>query len=502
MDVHLDPRLRSTLRTTAATSSPHLPSIPLTSLSENPVRLPLPTRSPFSILSDASQQQHQPQQSLQPQIQSHPQHHHPYYHLPPAAAAPSIRPPLVDSHADANDPKRPRACEACRGLKVRCETDPGNPDGPCKRCAKARRNCVITTPTRKRQKKTDSRVAELEKKVDALSASLQAAKSGRVGHGESQEDGSQRGDESFEADRFRTDDAQALTSREARRPSWLGESENHVRSPSHSAAARTSPAASNIPGLKRKYSELSQNTTASPDTPALSSLPSLSAERSQPGGDNSQGVYPFLIPKSLQHETRSVVKPDPTTTSTAVTGRRYEHADVIDRQVLSAELATQLFDRYVSDMAPLFPAVVFPPGTAAAEVRKTKPLLFLAILSVGAGVSHPPVQEVLSKEVMKDLADRIICNGEKSMELIHALQVVTIWYLPPRCHDELKFYQLIHIAAVMAIDLGMGRKLKSTRFRFPCGGSREHPWKRTPAPKLETAESRRTWLTCYFLSAK
>lgn len=35
-----------------------------------------------------------------------------------------------------NDPKRPRACEACRGLKVRCEPDQNNPEGPCKRCAK------------------------------------------------------------------------------------------------------------------------------------------------------------------------------------------------------------------------------------------------------------------------------------------------------------------------------------------------------------------------------
>ena len=84
-----------------------------------------------------------------------------------------------------NDPKRPRACEACRGLKVRCEPDPNNPDGPCKRCAKANRNCVVTVPSRKRQKKTDSRVAELEKKIDALTATLHATKSGSgpVAHG-------------------------------------------------------------------------------------------------------------------------------------------------------------------------------------------------------------------------------------------------------------------------------------------------------------------------------
>ena len=81
-----------------------------------------------------------------------------------------------------NDLKRPRACEACRGLKVKCEFDLNNQnqDGPCRRCTKARRHCVVTQPSRKRQKKTDSRVAELEKKIDALTAVLQATRSDTV----------------------------------------------------------------------------------------------------------------------------------------------------------------------------------------------------------------------------------------------------------------------------------------------------------------------------------
>jgi hypothetical protein len=75
-----------------------------------------------------------------------------------------------------NNTSRSRACEACRSLKVRCEPDPDNPDAPCKRCAKAGRQCIVTVPNRKRQKKTDSRVAELEKKIDALTASLHASR--------------------------------------------------------------------------------------------------------------------------------------------------------------------------------------------------------------------------------------------------------------------------------------------------------------------------------------
>lgn len=94
------------------------------------------------------------------------------------ATADSAGSPDQDDGGNADDQKRPRACEACRGLKVRCDQDPAHPEIPCKRCAKAGRQCIITQPSRKRQKKADSRVAELEKKLDALTAALHQQQAG------------------------------------------------------------------------------------------------------------------------------------------------------------------------------------------------------------------------------------------------------------------------------------------------------------------------------------
>ena len=85
------------------------------------------------------------------------------------------------------DSKRLRACEACRSLKVRCEPDPNG--GPCKRCLKAGRKCEITAPSRKRQKKTDSRVSELEKQLADIQSQLR--NSGQIasdGEGQSYSD--------------------------------------------------------------------------------------------------------------------------------------------------------------------------------------------------------------------------------------------------------------------------------------------------------------------------
>lgn len=46
--------------------------------------------------------------------------------------------------------------------------------------------------------------------------------------------------------------------------------------------------------------------------------------------------------------------------------------------------AETIFGRYLTNMAPTFPVVVFAPGTTAADVRSDNPLLFLAILDVAS----------------------------------------------------------------------------------------------------------------------
>jgi Fungal Zn(2)-Cys(6) binuclear cluster domain len=170
-DMEIDPRLRDTPSAGSYTQQPRPPSAP----SQIPIA-PLPSRSP------AAAQQYQPIQSGSPQN----------YYLPqsPQSGGNATDNDAANGPHDGNgdegptDPKRSRACEACRGLKVKCEPAPNNQDLPCKRCAKANRNCVVTQPSRKRQKKTDSRVAELEKKIDALTATL-AQKSGpNTGHHE------------------------------------------------------------------------------------------------------------------------------------------------------------------------------------------------------------------------------------------------------------------------------------------------------------------------------
>ncbi|KAJ5180899.1 hypothetical protein N7492_004109 [Penicillium capsulatum] len=336
--------------------------------------------------------------------------------------------------------KRPRACEPCRQLKVRCDPDPEHPDGSCKRCAKARRACVVTAPTRKRQKKTDSRVTELERKIDALTATLQASQNKSQGLSQSSPPSSAY---------LRRDEPQASTRR------WLPEDPN-------------------VAGTKRNHDGLLVSQHPRPER--------LSAEQVHRTVPSRQWRGPYA-------GKTEPAKPD----------ARKHFADIIDRGIVDVQSAAAAFNRYVTDMADEMPFVVFPPGTTMNDVRREKPVLFLCIIAVSIGPFNKDIQMPLLTEFYQMVADRVVVKGEKSLELVQALLVSAIWYIMPDNMEEMKFYQLIHMAIVVAMDMGLNRR--SMGDLKPLARIREIIAKKpqVSAKALDGPEARRTWVGCYFL---
>lgn len=170
-------------------------------------------------------------------------------------------------------------------------------------------------------------------------------------------------------------------------------------------------------------------------------------------------------------------------------------------KIIDRKTATNVFDRYVAEMAQHLPAVAFNPGTKAADIRASRPVLFLAILVAGTvGLTDLKIQDELTRLSLDVFANCIVRNGEKSLELVQALTVSAIWYRPPKRYEQMNFYQLIHIAAVMAIDVGMGKRLKHWRMATVAQNEQQ----KGPRSIIlsDTVEVRRTWLGCYFLCSK
>jgi hypothetical protein len=84
------------------------------------------------------------------------------------AAATSSNSPLTVQEGGTTE-KLNRSCEGCRTRKIRCQPTTESQSGCCVRCQKMKLNCIFQAPTVKRRKKrTDVRVMELEKELRAL----------------------------------------------------------------------------------------------------------------------------------------------------------------------------------------------------------------------------------------------------------------------------------------------------------------------------------------------
>ncbi|EUC35393.1 hypothetical protein COCCADRAFT_35123 [Bipolaris zeicola 26-R-13] len=350
------------------------------------------------------------------------------------------------------DLKRPRACDSCRGLKVRCDQE--RPDLPCRRCAKAGRPCITTPPTRKRQKKADSRVAELERKIDALTATLHAQKAG------------------------------------------VPDVRHQGGFPQHSMAPMPTEGSYRMGNLEQDWS----NPPAGryPDIP-----PGYSpAQSMQRGPDRKRrrldGTHDS-IPEAMDAIHRDLTEhPEIKRPAKSKIHTDHGHINPLIDNLMPPEIAERVFLRYVNEICPHFPAVPFPPGTTAREVREKKPLLFLSIL---AGSSHGSAEQLVSQDTQRELtkllkdqlADIIWRNGEKSIEIVQALHAAVLWYRPPLHFEQHNFYMMVNCAAVMALDLGLGRKATPNVMKLSVG-----PFQRYH-PDSGSIEARRTFLVCYYL---
>jgi hypothetical protein len=483
----IDPRLREPPQTV---TQPFSVLPPPSSYSRSPIRLPPP--------------QHQlPQQHHSP-LPSWPQEGtHPYYSLRPESQHNPLPSSDIHSYPDttfqpsqhgegvpSSESKRPRACEACRGLKVKC--DPDAVKGACRRCAKAGRSCIVTAPSRKRQKKTDNRVAELEKKINALEASLHAtryeASSGSEDPASLDGEDDESGNVSI-APQGRTSTSTALD----HGVDPTGKFPSRQRQLENTLGPRQRELGNSPPGdtRKRRLSEYQEEESSF----ALSERKRDSlrndhlSKRPIRKPTDIANIHPFLMAENFKSEASSSILADSNVPT-------HEYADVIDRKILDAVAATKIFEHYNKNMAPHMPVVVFSPDTTAGMIRKTKPTLFLAILSVASAQDYPHLQRVLTREIMRTYADRLICKREKSLELVQALQVSTIWY-----STDANFYQLIHLAAVMGIELGMSSRARSTKERF-LELWRDDSHVKSNLEGKDSIDSNRAWLGCYFLCAK
>lgn len=327
-----------------------------------------------------------------------------------------------------------RSCESCRALKVRCTPNPEIPN-QCQRCAKAKRACIFVAPQRRRpRKRTDSRVAQLEKEMRAMRSLLKD----KFSMDGSSPDDRDRGKE--------TDDV------------------------AFGAAPKEN------------------NESTVPDVQGGSMAgPSRSV-------DYSQGFRP---PSTTPDDSGSFSGTSYSNTHNHHSPNLQRRNDVVDRGIISMETANELVAIFVNELVQFFPVVVLPAGTTASQLRQSKPVLFLSVIAAAAIAVDSNLARILNREIVRLYAERFFIEAEKSLELVQALLVMIVFYFPPESPLKLQFYQYTHVAATMALEIGLASKLRVSRRPADRRGLDQHG-----TFDEHMAEQARAILGCYHFASK
>ncbi|KAF1962220.1 hypothetical protein CC80DRAFT_522120 [Byssothecium circinans] len=302
-------------------------------------------------------------------------------------------PSPTDIPKKSSEPQLNRACEGCRTSKVRCLPLPGS-SSQCQRCAKAERQCVFAAPAKRRQRKrTDVRVAELEREVRQLTSLL--------------------------------------------RPNTASISPVAEADPGHSDGSMDED---------EEHSEAVEGSTSALGRPDEDSTRKYwtSDVRSAPG----PGVYKSSKPDLLQEVTHPTGQDllQPT------------DQDILDRGVITEDLAEELLNIYRDELVHDYPASVVPADWTVQDLRSKKPALFHAVMAAASQSKGSALSNKLHEEIIYLYARSLFIRGEKGLQWIQAIFVTLVYYTPPNHPAQMQIYQYMNIAGSMALELGLASK--------------------------------------------
>ncbi|KAL2012982.1 hypothetical protein VTN00DRAFT_507 [Thermoascus crustaceus] len=332
------------------------------------------------------------------------------------SATPTLgNPGLAQQPAPVQPQQLNRSCESCRALK-------------------AKRACIFIAPQRRRpRKRTDSRVAQLEKEMRAMRSLL---KDRRFTIDESGPEDTEHGKETDDVDFGASPKEKESTGPDVQGGGMPGPS----RSMDHSQGFRPT---SMTPGEGGSFTGTSYNNTHNHYSPDL-----------------------------------------------------HRNDDVIDRGIISMETANELVAIFINELVQFFPVVVLPADTTASQLRQSKPVLFLSVIAAAAIAVDSSLAMVLNREIVRLYAERFFIEGEKSLELVQALLVMIAFYFPPDSPLKLQFYQYTHVAATMALEIGLASKRRVSRKPADGRGVEQYD-----TFDEHIAEQARAILGCYHLAS-
>ncbi|KAH9861823.1 hypothetical protein J1614_011576 [Plenodomus biglobosus] len=339
-----------------------------------------------------------------------------------------------------------QACERCRSLKTRCL--PSGEADRCQRCCSADKECVwADAPRRIRKLRAPSRIAQVEQKIDGLVAKLVNATDFRS--------------EPPVASVEHQPDLNSTPEYEARRSTWVREN--------NAAPGSWLPVVSFEPETPQTQTNSEQDPgSAEADIQYLQELRNVHGYSDQ--DDANQG--PAGLFQSCKRREAPI-------------------ADELVQQLLSSHTADALVDEF-RQMSVSFPFVVIPAGVSAFDIHASRPMLFLAIMTVASWKDHAR-QRALDNIYRRELATRTMVHPRRTLGLVQGVLIYLSWYHFVFSHKTQQIFFLHHLVIGLALDIGLHQDYQPLNI-----ANRPPP---PPPPIQEQRERHRAFLGCYYLAS-
>ncbi|GAB1320540.1 Transcription factor domain-containing protein [Madurella fahalii] len=326
--------------------------------------------------------------------------------------------------------KGPRACTTCARAKSRCIPGPKGQE-KCERCHRLRKPCSSQTPAppRKRKEPKPTRVAELERRLEDLTARIESV--------------------------------QRLGSTVQSPP----DSEDHCappRAPGVSEGPRGSVippnACASAPTFGRdcwssQFAHLfpKKSIFEAPDEQQQQQERMAIGRMEVAVGADTPSLAPVLAPP---------LPPGPGSASTAISSPnrpfcQQPSPQPPQRQAQSLwpheDEAESLLAEYKTHMGHLNPFAIVPPRMSSAELREQKPFLWKAIMTQSC-LFDGPRQIALGNELLREISEAAFMKPQKSLDLLQGLQILISWF-----HYNLNKFQMTNLLFLArSITAGLG----------------------------------------------
>ena len=127
----------------------------------------------------------------------------------------------------------------------------------------------------------------------------------------------------------------------------------------------------------------------------------------------------------------------------------------LSSKVMAHSNAVAYLADFMLNLLPEYPIMIIAGDETFDTLRRTRPLLLFAMITAASGSRDQALFTILHTKLTQLLTDKVVIQGEKSIDLLYCTMILEVWYNSPTHLTKLNFYLWIQLAATLHTQLNL-----------------------------------------------